>query len=71
MNFKDVFDAHPEAEKIFVVDGMPFLNKVDALNFASGDESKVETKPRLSVEVVEDKKNELKAKAEAEAKAKA
>lgn len=57
MNFQDVFDAHPKASELYVVDGMPFLDKTSANNYA-GDPAKVTTVTR-----------EESAKAEAEASA--
>lgn len=44
--FKAVFESNPTADEIFVVDGMPFLEEIHALNYARGDKQKVKTVKR-------------------------
>lgn len=36
--FKTVFDAYPDAQEIYVVNGMPFLERDQAANYASGND---------------------------------
>lgn len=48
--FRTTFDAHPECNELYVVNGMAFINKEDAQNFARGNnngEVKFETVKRL------------------------
>lgn len=67
--FKDVFEANPKANELFVVDGVPFLKRTTALNYAGGDEAKVEVvKKSVKKELTEEEKQ---AKKDAAAKAKA
>ena len=42
MNWKEVFDAYPNAEEIFVVDNMPFLVEEHAKSHAKTTGKKVE-----------------------------
>lgn len=41
--FNAVFESNPNADEIFVVDGMPFLEEIHALNYARGDKQRVKT----------------------------
>ena len=45
-NFKDEFAAHPEADELYVVNGMPFLGKIEAENFARGTKHPIEVVKR-------------------------
>lgn len=47
---KDVFDAYPKVDKIYVVDGMPFFTELEALNHAGGKLEKVQTVTREDAE---------------------
>jgi len=47
---KEVFEAHPNVDKIFLVDGMPFFKYNEALNYAGGFTDKVQTYTRLQAE---------------------
>lgn len=40
--FAAEFEAHPEAQELFVVNGMPFLTKSIAENFQRGTDHKLE-----------------------------
>ena len=40
--FEGVFEAHPDADKIFVVNDQPFLDEREAENYARGVKAKVE-----------------------------
>lgn len=44
--FSNVFAAHPDAEKLFVVNGMPFIDEVAAQNFQRGTDHKTEVVER-------------------------
>ena len=48
MDFKDVFDAHPDVKEIYVVGRMPFIVKAHAEAFAHSSKSKVETVSRAA-----------------------
>lgn len=43
MKFKNVFAAHPKAKEIYVVNGLPFVNKRYAENYAAEVKAEVET----------------------------
>ena len=66
--FKEVFDVHPDAEELYVVDNQPFLGKVEAKNFArqfNGKDKDIEVVKRGPSE------EELEAQKQAAADAKA
>lgn len=77
-DFKDVFDAHPKASELYVVDGMPFLDKTSANNYASDpakvttvtreDSAKVEAEAKAAREALKAEAGRLKAEADAKAK---
>ena len=48
---KDVFDAYPKVDTIYVVEGMPFFDKVHAQNHAGGDLKKVQIVTREEAEL--------------------
>ncbi len=59
-NFKDVFESNPNADKLFVVDGMPFLDEVQAKNYAG--EKPVRVVSRFVTEAIEQIRDDLKEK---------
>jgi hypothetical protein len=50
---KEVFEAYPDVDKIFLVEGMPFFKYNEALNYAGGFTDKVQTYTRLQAEHAE------------------
>lgn len=50
MKFKSVFDCYPDADKIFVVGDMPFLNAGEAGNHAKMVSGNVEIVTRASMD---------------------
>jgi len=50
---KEVFEAHPNVDKIFLVEGMPFFKYNEALNYAGGFTDKVQIYTRLQAEQAE------------------
>jgi len=66
MDYKKVFECHPDAEVIFVVNDMPFLNRGDAHNYAVSEVATTSTVKREEVYAKDSKKLVAEAKAEAE-----
>ncbi len=50
-DFTDVFEAYPETDEIFVVDGMPFTNKEHALGHERGTKKPLVTIKRSGATV--------------------
>jgi len=61
-NYKNVFDAHPKAQQIYVVGDMPFLKKEHAEQYAheQGKEVSVIERPKADAKKAPTKKTSTK-----------